>query len=105
MTPPHDADARRAVAPVICYPVETLPVPDMALYGQALEGAEVIETVLAAPREACSFRVRPEPLGAKRSVRTVLLRQNPRTAWHAYHHRTAHVEQFSHAAPYGDADP
>ncbi|MCA0964241.1 urea carboxylase-associated family protein [Salipiger bermudensis] len=55
---PADAEARRAVAPVICYPNETLPMPDMALYGQALEGAEVIETVLAAPREACSFRVR-----------------------------------------------
>ena len=55
---PADAEARRAVAPVICYPNETLPVPDMALYAQALEGAEVIETVLAAPREACSFRVR-----------------------------------------------
>lgn len=54
---PADAEARRAVAPVICYPNETLPVPDMALYAQALEGAEVIETVLAAPREACSFRV------------------------------------------------
>ena len=54
---PADAEARRAVAPVICYPNETLPVPDMALYGRALEGAEVIETVLAAPREACSFHV------------------------------------------------
>ena len=67
MTPPHDADARRAVAPVICYPVETLPVPDMALYGQALEGAEVIETVLAAPREACSFRLRGISFGSPRS--------------------------------------
>ncbi|MBY6003487.1 DUF1989 domain-containing protein [Salipiger bermudensis] len=54
---PADAEARRAIAPVICYPNETLPTPPMALYAQALEGAEVIETVLAAPRDACSFRV------------------------------------------------
>ena len=39
---PADAEARRVVAPVICYPNETLPVPDMALYAQALEGAEVV---------------------------------------------------------------
>lgn len=55
---PEDADARRAIAPVICYPNDTLPVPDMALYAHALATAEVVETVQAAPREACAFRVR-----------------------------------------------
>ena len=29
---PADADARRTVRPVICYPTDTLPQPDMALY-------------------------------------------------------------------------
>ena len=29
MTEPADADARRAVKPVICYPNDTLPVPDL----------------------------------------------------------------------------
>ncbi len=27
---PEDAQARRAVTPVVCYPVETLPAPDLA---------------------------------------------------------------------------
>jgi uncharacterized protein YcgI (DUF1989 family) len=54
---PEDAEARRAVAPVICYPNDTLPIPDLALYAQALTGAEVVESVEAAPRDACSFRV------------------------------------------------
>ena len=54
---PEDADARRAIAPVICYPNETLPVPDLAIYAQALAGAEVVDVAIAAPREACTFRV------------------------------------------------
>ena len=54
---PDDADARRAVAPVICYPNETLPKPDLALYAQALGGAELVDVSVAAPREACTFRV------------------------------------------------
>ncbi|NVO26601.1 DUF1989 domain-containing protein [Donghicola sp. C2-DW-16] len=56
-TTPDDADARRAIPPVICYPVETLPQPDMALYLAARAGAKVIETVTAAPRDAASFTV------------------------------------------------
>ncbi|SHH92097.1 urea carboxylase-associated family protein [Marivita hallyeonensis] len=55
--PPDDADARRAIAPVICYPTDTLPQPDMALYQAALAGAEIVDAVTAAPREACTFRV------------------------------------------------
>ena len=31
---PADADDRRAVKPVICYPTDTLPVPDMATYAK-----------------------------------------------------------------------
>jgi uncharacterized protein YcgI (DUF1989 family) len=61
MTIPSDAEARRAIAPVICYPNDTLPVPDMALYTSALAGAEMVETVLAPARDACSFSV---PAGA-----------------------------------------
>ncbi|WP_121631336.1 urea carboxylase-associated family protein [Tropicibacter alexandrii] len=57
MTEPKDAAERRAIAPVICYPNDTLPVPDMALYAAALDTARVSETVLAAPRDACAFRV------------------------------------------------
>lgn len=65
---PADAEARRAVEPVICYPNETLPVPDMALYRDALAMAELVETVVAAPREACAFRV---PAGGFFRIRSV----------------------------------
>ena len=54
---PPDAEARRAVPPVICYPNETLPPPDMALYRGALAGALPMASVMAAPRDACHFRV------------------------------------------------
>jgi len=54
---PPDAEARRAVPPVICYPNETLPQPDMALYRGALAGALPMASVMAAPRDACHFRV------------------------------------------------
>ena len=37
--PPADAEDRRAVAPVICYPTDTLPRPDLALYAQARKHA------------------------------------------------------------------
>lgn len=54
---PADADARRAVAPVICYPTDTLPQPDLRLYQDALATATVVTTVQAAPRDACAFDV------------------------------------------------
>ena len=53
--PPADADARKAVAPVICYPVETLPEPPMALYAQARDEMEKIETTIIPPRDARCF--------------------------------------------------
>ncbi|WGW03904.1 urea carboxylase-associated family protein [Tropicibacter oceani] len=55
--PPTDADARRSIPPVICYPNDTLPVPDMALYASALATARVTDTATAAPRDACHFHV------------------------------------------------
>ena len=54
---PADADARRAVQPVICYPTDTLPRPDMALYRAARETAEKVDEVVVPPREAATFRV------------------------------------------------
>ena len=56
MTSPSDADARRAIKPVICYPNDTLPEPDLALYASAREGAQKVAEVLAPPREAACFR-------------------------------------------------
>jgi len=56
-TAPSDAAARRAARPVICYPPQTLPHPDLALYANALATAMIADSVTAAPREACHFRV------------------------------------------------
>ncbi|MDK3019553.1 urea carboxylase-associated family protein [Pseudodonghicola flavimaris] len=55
---PEDAALRRAVPPVICYPNDSLPVPDLALYAGARAGAEKVAEVLAPPREAASFEVK-----------------------------------------------
>ncbi|MCB1396106.1 MAG: DUF1989 domain-containing protein [Rhodobacter sp.] len=55
--PPADADARRAVAPVICYPDDTLPVADLALYARARAGARKTGEVVVPPRDGRAFRV------------------------------------------------
>ncbi len=55
---PPDATRRRAVAPVICYPNETLPAVPLELYRAARVGAEKTGETVAAPREACTFRVK-----------------------------------------------
>lgn len=57
MTPPDDADARRAIAPVICYPTDTLPSPDMAMYARILDTARKVSEVRVPPRQAATFRV------------------------------------------------
>jgi uncharacterized protein YcgI (DUF1989 family) len=54
---PRDAAARRAVAPVICYPVDSLPRPDIAAYRDAREGWTLMESVVVPPRDARSFEV------------------------------------------------
>ncbi|SDI30287.1 urea carboxylase-associated family protein [Lutimaribacter saemankumensis] len=57
MTEPADAAARRAIAPVICYPTDTLPQPDISLYQSARQTAVKTGEVIAPPREAATFRV------------------------------------------------
>ncbi|MEN9011175.1 MAG: DUF1989 domain-containing protein [Yoonia sp.] len=57
MMEPIDAAARRAVAPVICYPVETLPMPDLPLYAAARGQAVLVAEVMVAPREAAAITV------------------------------------------------
>ncbi|NVK34927.1 MAG: DUF1989 domain-containing protein [Rhodobacteraceae bacterium] len=57
MTEPQDAQARRAIQPVICYPNDTLPVPDLALYRGARMNAEKLDEIRAAPRDAASIEV------------------------------------------------
>ncbi|MDF2141464.1 DUF1989 domain-containing protein [Paenirhodobacter sp. CAU 1674] len=54
---PPDADARRAVPPVICYPVETLPQPDLAAYRAARAGWRKTAETLVPARDAACFAV------------------------------------------------
>ena len=56
-TAPTDAAARRAVKPVVCYPVETLPVPDMAMLRRARETLAKVDEVIVPPREGATFSV------------------------------------------------
>ncbi|EAR52413.1 hypothetical protein OG2516_08047 [Oceanicola granulosus HTCC2516] len=51
---PADAAARRAVAPVLVYPADSLPPPPLALYGTALAGARKVDEVRVAPRDAAA---------------------------------------------------
>jgi uncharacterized protein len=55
---PPDADERRAVRPVICYPVETLPAPDMHRYTDLRSRLVTVDEVVVPPREARTFHVR-----------------------------------------------
>ncbi|KFG67835.1 DUF1989 domain-containing protein [Microvirga sp. BSC39] len=57
VTEPQDAEARRKIRPVICYPVDTLPRPDLAAYQAARDGWEKVDEVVVPPREARCFRV------------------------------------------------
>ncbi|SIS66413.1 urea carboxylase-associated family protein [Paracoccus saliphilus] len=54
---PDDAARRRAVAPVICYPVDALPRPDIAAYRAVREGWTPVAQVTVPPREARCFEV------------------------------------------------
>ena len=56
-TAPSDADARRAIRPVICYPNDTLPKPDVELYRGARETAQKTDEVLVPARDARCFTV------------------------------------------------
>ena len=54
---PADAAARRAIAPVICYPVETLPRADLAALRAARTGWEKISETRVPPRDGRCFEV------------------------------------------------
>jgi hypothetical protein len=54
---PRDAAARKAIAPVVCYPVEHLPKPDLQAYLALRDGLELTETVTAPPRDAVTWKV------------------------------------------------
>jgi uncharacterized protein YcgI (DUF1989 family) len=54
---PADAAARRAKPAIVCYPVETLPEPDMAWLEQARASLTKLDEVIVPPRDAKSFTV------------------------------------------------
>lgn len=54
---PADADARRAIEPVICYPVDTLPLPAMDAYTAARGTMQEMASLIVPPRDARCFRV------------------------------------------------
>lgn len=54
---PRDAEARRAVAPVVCYPADGLPRPDLAALRAARAGWRKAAAVVVPPRDARSFEV------------------------------------------------
>lgn len=57
LSAPEDADFRRAIPPVICYPTETLPAPDMSLYAAAREAVSTVDDVVVPPRDAAAIIV------------------------------------------------
>ena len=57
MSAPPDADARRAVKPVICYPSELLEPPDLDAYRSAFASYRKTDEVRVPPRDAATFRV------------------------------------------------
>lgn len=54
---PLDAEARRRVSPVICYPVNSLAPPDLAAYRAAREGWQKVDEVIVPPRDARCFAI------------------------------------------------
>jgi hypothetical protein len=56
-SPPPDAEARRAVRPVICYPTDTLPQVDPDRIAAAGAAQRKVAEVVVPPRDARAFRV------------------------------------------------
>lgn len=65
---PSDAAARRAVAPVICYPDTTLPHPAEDMLAGARSGLVLRDSVTVPPREARCFRARAGQVIRIRSI-------------------------------------
>ena len=57
MSEPADANTRRAVPPVVCYPPDALPPPDLSLFAKARKTATKVDEVIVPPREARTFSV------------------------------------------------
>ena len=55
--PPADAASRAAIKPVICYPTDALPAPDLAGYRAARDGWTKVSHIQVPPRDARCFLV------------------------------------------------
>ncbi|HGG05639.1 MAG TPA: urea carboxylase-associated family protein [Aliiroseovarius sp.] len=55
---PPDADNRRAVMPVVCYPPENLTPPDLVALAKARDTAEQVASIAVPARDGRAFRVR-----------------------------------------------
>ena len=49
---PRDAMQRRAVAPMVCYPTNSLPAPPLEMYRAARLGMQKVDEVIVPPRDA-----------------------------------------------------
>jgi len=58
---PADAGARQAVEPVVCYPPDSLPPPDLGALAALRGGARLVDTVVVPPRDGRCMAV---PAGA-----------------------------------------
>lgn len=54
---PSDAEALKAIKPVICYPIDTLPTYDKAFYDSAREDMTQVDSMMVEPRDASTFSV------------------------------------------------
>ena len=54
---PADAATRRAVRPVICYPTENLPLPNVDIYAEARHHLKQVDEIIVEPRDAETFHV------------------------------------------------
>ncbi|WP_431323431.1 urea carboxylase-associated family protein [Rhizobium sp. YTU87027] len=54
---PEDASSRKAIKPVICYPVDTLPRPDLQAYRALRHDLVFVERLIVPPRDAACWNV------------------------------------------------
>jgi len=54
---PNDAKSRRAIKPVISYPIDNLPAYDANLYQSVRDNMNLIESIIVPPRDAKTFEV------------------------------------------------
>lgn len=54
---PKDAANRKSIKPVVCYPIDTLPAFQPALYEEARNSMELVDSVMVEPRDAEAFNV------------------------------------------------